>query len=194
MKEKNRSGLMAAATQLFAERGLNGVSTRDLAAAAQVSLKDIAACGDKEGLYAAVLKEQFSCYEYIEAIRQMELDPLGKIREYISWVIKRHRSNPNLIKFYSSELSNPTPYYRAIVQPAVSRAIIFLMETINEGVLLKQFRKGLNPVDTVLAVVGMINYYFLSTVATQEVVNRSPERDDMLLQHYMDLLTKGILA
>jgi len=194
MKEKSRIALMAAATQLFAERGLNGVSTRDLAAAAQVSLKDITACGEKEGLYAAVLKEQFSCYEYIENIRQMELDPLGKVREYIGWVIKRHRSNPNLIKFYSSELSNPTPYYRSIVQPAVSRAIFFLMETINEGVLLKQFRKGLNPVDTVLAVVGMINYYFLSTVATQEVVNQSPERDDMLLQHYMDLLTKGILA
>jgi hypothetical protein len=52
----------------------------------------------------------------------------------------------------------------------------------------------LNPVDTVLAMAGMVNYYFLSTLATQELINHSPERDEVLIRHYMDIFTKGILS
>jgi hypothetical protein len=40
----------------------------------------------------------------------------------------------------------------------------------------------------------MVIYYFLSTLATKELVDLSPERDEELVRHYMDLLTKGILV
>jgi TetR/AcrR family transcriptional regulator len=48
-------------------------------------------------------------------------------------------------------------------------------------------------VDTVLAMAAMANYYFLSTLATEEFINHSPERDEELVRNYMDILTKGIL-
>ena len=41
---------------------------------------------------------------------------------------------------------------------------------------------------------GMVNYYFLSTLVNTAFVNHSPERDEVLIRHYMDIFTKGILS
>ncbi|RQW77993.1 MAG: TetR/AcrR family transcriptional regulator [Geobacter sp.] len=190
-----RNKLISTATRLFAERGLHGVSIRELSKAAGVSISMISYhFGGKEGLYSSVLEEQFSCYGYIEEIRKLSADPLQKIEAYIRWTIQRHRNNRYLLRFYTSELTNPTPYFPPIVQPAIGRVIQILIEIVEEGISRGQFREGLNPVDTVLVMAAMANYYFLSTLATEEFINHSPERDDELLKHYMDIFTKGILT
>jgi TetR/AcrR family transcriptional regulator len=193
-KNDCRNKLMLTATRLFAEHGLNGVSIRELSRSAGASISMISYYfGGKEGLYSSVLQEQFSCFEYIEEIRKLDSGPLKKIEEYIRWTIVRHRNNPYLLRFYTSELTNPTRCFTTIVQPAIAKVIQVLIEIIDGGIGDGQFRKDLNPVDTVLAMAGMVNYYFLSTLATQEFVNHSPERDEELIRHYMDIFTKGIL-
>lgn len=194
--EKNdfRSKLIATATRLFAERGLHGVSIRELSKAAGVSISMISYYfGGKEGLYASVLQEQFACYAHIEEIRNQDAEPLEKITDYVRWTVERHRNQPYLLRFYTSELTNPTRFFSEIVQPAISNVIVILIEIVTEGIARKQFREGLNPVDTVLVMAGMANYYFLSTLATEEFINHSPDRDEELIQHYMDIFTKGIL-
>ncbi len=193
-KTDYRNNLIEVATRLFAERGLHGVSIRELSKAAQVSISMISYhFGGKEGLYSLVLQEQFACFEQIETIREMDAAPLAKIEAYIRWTIRRHRDYPHLLRFYTGELTNPTPYFSPIVDPAIKKVIRILMDIIDEGTRLHQFRAGLSTVDTVLAIVGMVNYYFLSTLATQEIVSHSPDRDEELIRHYMDLFTKGIL-
>jgi TetR/AcrR family transcriptional regulator len=193
-KNDRRTKLMFTATRLFAERGLNGVSIRELSRSAGMSISMISYYfGGKAGLYSSVLEEQFACFEYIEVIRNLDAGPLKKIEEYIRWTIVRHRNNPYLLRFYTSELTNPTPYFATIVQPAIAKVIQILVEIIDGGIRDRQFRTDLNPVDTVLAMAGMVNYYFLSTLATREFINHSPERDEELIQHYMDIFTKGIL-
>ena len=79
-----------------------------------------------------------------------------------------------------------------IVQPALETALQILIGIIKEGVDKKLFREELNPEDTALAMAGMVNYYFLSTLATRKFVNHSPERDEELIRHYMDIFTKGL--
>lgn len=189
-----RNNLISTATRLFAERGLHGVSIRELSKAAGVSISMISYYfGGKEGLYASVLQEQFACYDYIEEIRKKDTDPLGKIEDYIRWTVRRHRNQPYLLRFYTSELTNPTRYFSGLVQPKIGRVILALIEIVQEGIDRQQFRQGLNPVDTVLVMAGMANYYFLSTLATEVFVNHSPERDEELIRHYLDIFTKGIL-
>lgn len=195
--EKNdlRNRLMLTATRLFAERGLNGVSIRELSTAAGVSISMISYYfGGKEGLYSSVLQEQFASFEQIEEIDEAGLESLAKIEAYIRWIIVRHRNNPYLLRFYTSELTNPTQFFPLIVQPAIGKVLQILVQIIEEGIAGNKFRKDLNPVDTVLAMAGMINYYFLSMLATRELVNQSPERDEELIRHYMDIFTKGILG
>jgi len=194
-KNDLRNKLISIATRLFAEHGLNGVSIRELSNAAGVSISMISYhFGGKEGLYSSVLQEQFSSFEQIEEINNADVEALTKIEAYIRWIIVRHRNNPYLLRFYTSELTNPTQFFPLIVQPAIEKVIQILVRIIEDGISKNRFRKDLNPVDTVLAIAGMVNYYFLSTLATQELISHSTERDEVLIRHYMDIFTKGILS
>jgi TetR/AcrR family transcriptional regulator len=192
-KKDYRNSIISAATRLFAERGLNGVSIRGLSTAAGVSISMISYYFEgKEGLYSSVLQEQFSCFEYMKTIQAIKAEPLDKIEEYIRWSIHRNRDYPFLLRYYTSELTNPTRYFAEIVKPALEKTLHILIEIIKEGMDKKQFRAELNPEDTALAMAGMVNYYFLSRLATEGFVNHSPERDEELIRHYMDIFTKGL--
>ncbi|MEI6306763.1 MAG: TetR/AcrR family transcriptional regulator [Deltaproteobacteria bacterium] len=192
-KREYKKALISTATRLFAERGLNGVSIRELSTAAGVSISMISYYFEgKDGLYASVLNEQFSCFEYMKTIRDKDIEPLDKIEDYIRWSIKRNRDYPHLLRYYTSELTNPTRHFATIVQPAIEMALHILIDIIKDGIRKKQLRKELNPEDTALAMAGMVNYYFLSTLATQGFIDHSPERDEELIRHYMDIFTKGL--
>lgn len=104
-----RNKLIEVGTRLFAERGLYGVSIRELTLAAGTSISMISYhFGGKEGLYSAVLQRQFAGFEQIDDICLQGSDPMTAIEAYIRWTIQRHRSTPYLLRFYTSELTNPT--------------------------------------------------------------------------------------
>ena len=194
-KKTLRKAIIDKATELFAERGLHGVSIRELSASAGVSISMISYHFEgKDGLYSAVLLEQFKCFEYLEEIKSLSLTPIEKIEKYINWSIQRNREFPFLLRYYTSELTNPTRHYKVIVGPILEKALHSLIDIIVEGVEAGDFRQGLDPEDTALAMAGMVNYYFLSKLATEEFINHSPDRDNELVRHYMDIFTKGIMA
>jgi len=189
-----RENIIAAALPLFAAKGLNGVSVRELARAAGANLSMISYYfGGKEGLYAAVLAEQFVILEKLEEIKQMDIDTLQKFELYVRATVSRYRKNPHLLRFYTSELTNPTTCFETIVKPAIKKVVQMLLDTFSDGLSHEKFRDDLDPADTVLALAGMINFYFLLEPATAELVNHSPERDEELIRHIMDIFTKGIL-
>jgi TetR/AcrR family transcriptional regulator len=194
-RHDSRNKLIEVATRLFAERGLHGVSIRELSQAADTSISMISYhFGGKEGLYASVLTEQFASFEEIAEIARSGSEPLQIIEAYLRWTIGRHRNNPHLLRFYTSELTNPTPFFASIVSPAIGKVIGILIEVVKEGIRRGEFRQGLNPADTVLAIAGTINYYFLSTLATESFISHSAERDEEIIREYMGLFTRGILT
>lgn len=189
-----RDNLIATAIPLFAAKGLNGVSVRELASAAGVNLSMISYYfGGKEGLYSAVLTGQFAILGKLEEIEHMEIDTLQKFELYVRATVSRYRKNPYLIRFYASELTNPTACFATIIKPAIKKVVQILMDSFSAGLSHEKFRDGLNPTDTVLALVGMINFYFLLEPATAELVDHSPGRDEELISHIMDIFTRGVL-
>jgi len=191
----SRSRILAAAMPMFARHGLNGVSVRSLASAAGVNLSMISYhFGGKEGLYAEILKEQFEGFRYIDDIAKKDLPPLEKFELYIRGTIRRYRENPHLLRYYVSELTNPTPCFRTIVRPNVQRVLKVLRKTIEQGISRRRLRKTLSPADGALALAGMINFYFLVAPAARGFVDDLPGRDEELVEHFMDILKVGIVA
>ncbi len=191
----SRSRILAAATPLFARHGLNGVNVRSLASAAGVNLSMISYhFGGKEGLYAEILKEQFKGLRYVDDIAKMDLPPLEKFERYIRGTIRRYRENPYLLRYYVSELTNPTPCFKTVVRPAVQGVLKVLRQAIEQGRSRGRLRKTLNPADGALALAGMINFYFLIAPAARGFVEDLPGRDEMLVEHFMDILKRGIVA
>jgi len=191
----SRSRILAAATPLFARHGLNGVSVREVASAAGVNLSMISYYfGGKEGLYAEILKGQFEGFRYIDDIAKMDLPPLEIFELYIRGTIRRYREKPYLLRYYVSELTNPTPCFRTIVRPAVQKILKVLRKSMERGITRKRLRKGLNPADAVLALAGMINFSFLVAPAAKGFVEEHPGRDEELVTHFMDILKRGIVA
>ena len=189
-----RENIITAAIPLFAAKGLNGVSVRELAGAAGVNLSMISYYfGGKEGLYAAVLTEQFAVLGKLEEIQQMEIDTLQKFELYVRATVSRYRKNPYLLRFYTSELTNPTACFETIVKPAIKIVVQMLLDTFTDGLSHERFRDNLDPADTVIALAGMINFYFLLEPATAELVDHSPDRDEKLIRHIMDIFTRGVL-
>ncbi|GFE62644.1 TetR/AcrR family transcriptional regulator [Geobacter sp. AOG2] len=190
-----RSRLVEVGTRLFAERGLHGVSVRELSQTAGASISMISYYfGSKEGLYRSVLQEQFACFDQIEEIRRQGADPLAVLEEYLRWTILRHRNNPYLLRFYTSELTNPTAYFATIVSPAIAKVIRILADVVHEGMRRGEFRQDVDAVNAALALAGMVNYFFLSTLATESLMSRSPGQDEQLIGQYVAIFTKGIIA
>ena len=189
-----RNKLIEVATPLFAKKGFNGVSVREVATAARVNLSMISYYfGGKEGLYGEVLNEQFASLKGVDYLMEVDADPVVKFEFYVRATVARYRKNPDLLRFYTSELTNPTPCFDTIVKPAIKRVVQILIDTFSEGLSHERFRKGLDPIDTVLALAGMINFYFLLEPATAEMVDHAPERDEQLIRHMIDIFTQGVL-
>jgi len=189
-----RSALITIATPLFAEKGFNGVSVRAIASQAGVNVSMISYYfGGKEGLYGAVLNEQFAVLKRVAEIARLDADPLEKFELYVRATVARYRQNPYLLRFYTSELTNPTQCFATIVKPAIQGVVKLLQEFFTEGLSHHQFREGLDPTDTALALAGMINFYFLLEPASAELVDHSPDRDEELIRNIMDIFTKGVL-
>lgn len=190
-----RSKILSAATPLFAKHGMNGVSIRTLASAAGVNLSMISYhFGGKKGLYAEILRGQFEGFRYIDDIAESDLPPLEKFELYIRGTIRRYRENPHLLRFYVSELSNPTPCFKTIVRPTVQKVLKVLRDAIEQGIARNTLRKTLNAADGVLALAGMINFYFLVAPAAKGFVEPRRERDEELVRHFMEIVKAGFVG
>ena len=87
---------VAEATPLFAEKGFNGVSVREIAGFAGVNVSMISYYfGGKEGLYAAVLNEQFGVLQHLSEITDVDAEPLAKLELYVRDTVARYRKHPD---------------------------------------------------------------------------------------------------
>lgn len=190
----SRAKLVAVATPLFAEKGFNGVSVREIASVADINVSMISYYfGGKEGLYSAVLNEQFAVLQRVSDIAELDVEPLKKFELYVRGTLARYRQNPYLLRFYTSELTNPTSCFTTIVKPAIQEVVKNLQKFFADGLSHHQFREGLDATDTAIALAGMINFYFLLEPATSELIDHSPGRDEELTRHIMDIFANGVL-
>jgi AcrR family transcriptional regulator len=111
LEKDTRLKLIETATSLFAKKGFAAVSVRELARAAGANVAAISYhFGGKEGLYQAVLEEQFAPI----ALLLEKLPTLAtasgeaRLRFYADNIIGIHHQRPYFIRIMTSEMTNPT--------------------------------------------------------------------------------------
>ncbi len=121
--ESAKLKLLHAASKLFAEKGLEGTSTRDISKESGMNLSLISYYyGGKEGLYAAVIRE-FSTqardriFNFLEKFEKIELDKESLkdvVLGLVDIFIDLRDVNPHAIKIFTREQLANMPYSKDV--------------------------------------------------------------------------------
>jgi len=182
--QDRRSAILAAAIQLFSERGFRGVTTRELAASVGVSEPVLYQhFPSKKELYTAIIEE--SKDQHYEE----ELEGLGRAAEtsndedfftHLAYgMIRWHERKPELIrlKLFSNleghELMEE--FHDKQARPFIEIIVGYIEKRMGQGAF-----QNVNPLGAALAFCGMIGQYSQATILFRSSVCQSVGRTEMV--------------
>lgn len=195
-----RKRLLTAAIRLYARHGYEGVSLDEIVAAAKINKRMVYHYfGDKDGLYAAVLKSVFDRLTVLElgvfetydnpldvvrGILELYFDFLGENPEFVALLAWENLHQGRFIAKYP-ELLSKTPFAAKLEQ------------TLREGVQSGIFRKGLNVKYLLIALISPCfvfhaNRYTLSQSVGIDLTSPIVLKEG--LRHIITLILNGLVA
>jgi AcrR family transcriptional regulator len=153
------SRLLEVARALFAERGYEGTSVRDIAEAADANLAAVGYhFGSKEGLYQQVLKSQVEpLAERIEGVCGTPAAPLDKMEAIVRAVFEHIRVRPQMPPLIARELAAGREVNAALVD-TFRRVMPAVVGVITAGQREGAIRPG-DPVLIALSVMSQPIYF-----------------------------------
>lgn len=194
MDEGVKERLMASARPLFAERGFDRASVRDIAQAAGANPAAVSYYfGGKEGLYRAVLEDAWAELErHFEGLMSEGPEPMTKIESFVRGLFAFHAANPFMIRFINREMADPTPCFEAVIIPHVTKVAGALRAALAEAEERGALEKGTDPALAALLLASMSNYIFLvGPVARRVFLDPEPSLQ-RLPEAILSLFRKGV--
>jgi len=194
--DKDVSGkLIAAALPLFAMKGYVAVTVRDIADAANVNSALISYYfGGKENLYEAVLDSQAAFIgRVVDHITAAKLSPVASIQLYAQEVVAVHQQCPYLFRLLSGELISPTKCLETVVKKQIVRVFDFFRRTFQEGVAWGDFRSDLDIEYAIVALAGILNFYFMVRPLTHQMLQPSEDHDAQYVVRAVNIYLNGVL-
>jgi AcrR family transcriptional regulator len=167
-KSDKREQLINAAEELFAEKGFDGTSVRDIAQKADVNLAMISYYfGSKEKLLLVLIEQRFlSSSELLEEmVNNKQLSSWEKIEKVIDYYVDKILNGRKFHSIINQEYN--TDRSREIIDLITRikmKNFTFIRQIIEEGIKRKEFRK-IDPELTMASVMGTIN----STINSKNV-------------------------
>lgn len=194
MEKDSRTKLIEAAIPLFSEKGLAGVSIRELAEAANVNSALISYhFGGKDGLYLGALEKLFSpVTTLLDAFETLEAVPPERITYYAKAVLSVHNKSPYLIRLVHSELTNPTFALKVIVEKYISRFFKFIYQSFADGVKEGYFNADLDPTYATISLAGIMNFYFIMRPITKEFLAANIDHDEKYVMQAVNIYLNGV--
>lgn len=196
---------MQAAIELFAEKGYEGTSIRDLAHKADVNLAMINYYfGSKEKLFESLLSEKARYMrERIEAVQSNEnLSEIEKIDLIIEGYVNRFLSQPDFHRVLQQELlvTHRETLHQNVINLFVKNTqdVVAIIES---GIRKKQFKK-VDPQLTFATVIGTINQVMVSRSMCNILMNKEtgtnpyedPQLKKRLLKHITQMVHDHLLT
>ena len=192
-----RRALLAAGTELFAERGFKGATAELIGRRAGVNKAMINYhFGTKRRLYKAILNLTFS--ELIERLQAL-LDPARPapelLRDFVTvfaGVARRHPSFPAML--LREVLSGGDVAREALAH--IVRVFTVLREIVARGIRERSFR-AVDPVLTHVGLIGSLVFFFATASFRARAIAEGrlpvqPPDPDAYVRHIQDLMTRGL--
>ncbi|HEY8564845.1 MAG TPA: CerR family C-terminal domain-containing protein [Beijerinckiaceae bacterium] len=156
--DRTRQALVTAATAVFAEKGFEAGSVREIAQRAKANPAAISYhFGGKEDLYREVLRAAFRAFEAQAQLTEAEIDALNRreaLRRYLAWqlqpLVKRDQFS-RIVRLFAWENVSPTPVLRALVA-AEPLPVLALA-----GQLVRRYRPRAEPEELALLTFWLVN-------------------------------------
>lgn len=192
--QEAKERLLAAGEKLFAEKGLSGVSIRELSNAAGTNSALISYhFGGKDGLYQVILETQFSPIgRLLDSVAGVKATPTEKIIQYARAVAAVHTKAPFLTRYLTGELVNPSRFFEPIIRKYIHRIYGFLTATFREGMASGEFRRDLDPEAASLALAGMMNFYFIARPITKHFLPGGAEQNERYVLEVVKIFLDGV--
>ncbi len=173
--------ILAAAEQAFAERGLAGARTDQIARAARVNKALLYYYfKSKEELYGAVLDSLFREQRAsIEAARAPSSLPRAKkshqqvVLAFIAGFMDFASHHPNYVRLMQREVMTRGPQFQHIIQTYTLPSFRRLVKIIEEGISAGEFR-AVDPAQTVISLISLTIFYFSAAPVLRELLGSDP--------------------
>jgi AcrR family transcriptional regulator len=196
-----RDALLAAATQLFAERGYEGVPVRAIARKAGVNNAMISYhFGGKRQLYREIVRATFSeIVARVERLGQSPRPAADLLREFIAMLGEEAtRQHPYFPTMFLREVLTGGKHLEPGMIDMPVRVMATVQRIIERGVRDGAFRP-VDPVLTHLSMVGSLIFFFATeSFRTRVLAARHPRMKApdgaAYVEHIQDLITHGLAA
>ena len=198
--EDVRADLIAAATQLFGQRGFGEVGVREVASAAGVTPAMVSYYfGDKQGLYAAMLESVFE--RLTDRVAALARHEAGEEGDPLSAFVRMHIATlaedpwvPQLI--LREVLGGEGPLRERFIEEFARRMAAAILGLLQEGIAEGRLRADLDPRLAMLSLMGLCVFPYLSHPVSGPVLDIELDESfrDRLIEHTVKLFAHGALA
>jgi AcrR family transcriptional regulator len=197
---ETREALLAAGTELFAERGYDGVPAWAIAGKAGVNKAMINYhFGGKRKLYLAIVSATFAeIVSRVEALADSSRPAPDLLREFVGVVADlTTQRNPHFCTMMLREVLAGGKRLEPEVVDKPVRVLAAVRRIVERGVREGAFRP-VDPVLTHLSLVGSIVFFFATTRFRERVfaarLRLEPPDAAAYVRHIQDLITQGLAA
>jgi len=177
-----KTAVLAAARTVFARRGFEGASVREMAQIAGVNNAMIYYhFKDKLQLYRAVLADSFSAFEGIwgHELFRSTATVRRKIGKFVEEFIRFQHGNEELRRIMYMEMANCSDNYQWLADTFFIKSYTRLADLLREGVRTGELKRC-DPVAVIPGLVGIIGHSFMMQPISEHVAARkmdlSPSR------------------
>ncbi|MBN2032848.1 MAG: TetR/AcrR family transcriptional regulator [Deltaproteobacteria bacterium] len=194
-KLRQRKEMLAAALELFSEKGYHNVSMHDIAQKAEFAIGTLYKFfRNKEDLYKALVLEQADRFH--EALTNAMKEPddeIEKLRNYVMAKGEIFRANISMIRLYFAETRGASFNVMAGLDPEIRQRyhefLKSLASVFENGMRRKLFKTISEPYYLAVALEGLTNAFLFLWLEAPERYPY-PEDPDAIL----DILFKGLIA
>lgn len=185
--------------KLFAEKGFDGTSIREIAKAADINVAMVSYYfGSKEKLLEAIILYRVTAFGVmLENLQNEPISPVEKIKKYISFYIKRIYENKDIYQILHFEIVNQKRTSDFPFFSEIKRKNLQLLENIiAEGKNSAIFKPKCNTVLIPTLIIGTFSQFYNNKKFYQEMLHLNDEAsfEKYILNDFIEEITNVILG